>query len=240
MAVAFKAGVVSDYTVQNSGLTNTFQLGNTNKVGSLGTISAGDKGLAILSIKTNNAGDPGVVSVVGWTVLEQYFDNTDGITRHALLYRDMAGGDAPSSWVASWTTASYGASFAVALFSGAATGAPTYAASHNTSSASMTAPSVTPATASDMLVCLWGQSGNKGAYDFSSLTSMTVQHVASTGSTVPECASGCEQLASASATGTRVATQGGGASTNTGYSIILTVPAAGVGATSPTLMMMGV
>lgn len=231
-AVAYK-GEAHSANAAPANNSTSFTVNSTNPAGSALSISAGDK-LLVMVVVTLTSGDPGAISVTGFTEIGQAYDGTN--SRAYFGWRDAQSGD--TTFASSWTSAARGASWAIISFTGAATGAPPSAslAVDSGSNTSMVAPSVTASTASDMLFSGWTQFGVNGTYTVpGSMTSRF--NLASTSSDRPEVLGATEQLSASGATGTRTATQGA-ADISIGMSAILTASGGG-GATPHGRMMRG-
>lgn len=211
--VAWKWNNQSNNTTGNAG-SLTVNIGSANPNTTASAIAVGDKLIAAIVVHHGTV-DPGTISVTGFTSLVSDFNGDDGASRLWVGYRNAQAGDSAtgSSFQASWTSGNTctGASWALLDYSGVSVEAPPAQilpqAGYTTPN--MTAPTVTPTTASDIMLAIFSVLGSKGPY--TKPVSMTTRaDVASTSSDRMEVMVCEEQLASALATGQRVATAGTG------------------------------
>lgn len=215
MAVAFGWANYSA-AANNNGVT-TVTLGVTNPATSNGTINTGDLLIAVVAVSKSPASDPGDIAVTGFTELYDAYHSA-GPLRTYVGYRIALPGDT-ASFAATWGVASHGASWALLDYTGAASSAPVVAGQNNAGAPALL-PSVTPTAANDILVGIMTEFGSNGPYAVAgSMTSRA--NNASASSLRPEVLVADEQLASASATGTRTPTTTGSVPT-TGVSLAIT------------------
>lgn len=237
-AVAF-GGANYSAAANTSGTTST-TIGVTSPATSNPAMTAGHLAIAVVAVSMSSAADPGDISVVGFTELyDVYFASGSQPVRTYVGYRTIQPGDT-ASFVASWTSAGRGASWALLTYSGADTAAPVVSGQSNTNVQAWSAPSITPTTASDILLFIGSEFGSNGPY--TKPGSMTLRADNNSASSLrPEILVADEQLASGSATGVRTATAGGGVPTQ-GIALAITAASGGGGgggAKSLTLLGVG-
>ena len=218
----------------------TLNIGATAPAGANGTFTSGDLLIATVTVQVTS-GDPGVISTpTGWTQIDQIY-NTGGTARMATFYK-IAGGSETGSYAVSWTNASRTAGWAIIDYGGVNTSTPidAHSISNTYGTTVMTATSVSPTGAADVLVAVFC-AVNAGSYPLTAAppSGMTQRLNAGAGSSsISPTYVADQQLSASGATGTRSVTMSGGNDQNS--ALIALLPASGGGSTVRSLGLMGV
>lgn len=200
---------------QNVGPANaatSIVVGSTNAQGANGTINQND--LLIACVVATGAGVSGTITQPGgWTQIYNNFDASQNRPMITSVWVKIAGASETGNYTFSWTGTSVGCSWALLDYTGVSTGAPVDASAgqnNDSFSTNMTAPSISPAGAADMMVCVWAEDGGNATYaPAAGMTQRSTTGGTGNGSTSsdrPEILIAELQLSASGATGTKVGT----------------------------------
>lgn len=220
MAAAFNWQNGSDFSGANSNTGTSMTVGTTHAAGSNGTVTVGDLLVIAVTATWNTSADANSLVLADVTYTQAYGDaNTSNGMAIGVWWKIATLGDTGVSSV-SWTHATQSASWAVADWTGI-DASPSDAAAGAFNSGfptSIAAPTVSPVGANDLLICVWGMCGGKGAYTCDAAMTSRVD-TGSISSNIAEIVLADQQLSAAGATGTRTTTEGSG---SPGYGVSLT------------------